>query len=119
MNVNKQIVAMCDNFYKIINFEPLEGDNITNKLIRIYQEYIFNIDLYDKEAVDSVIKLDSVLGKYISDYGFRKELQKEIVKVKVHKNAKNILKEIIDSIIKIFNDYEEYTTRVIYISRWI
>ena len=116
---NKQIVAMCENFYKIINFKPLEGDNITDKLVRIYQEYICNIDLNDKEAVESVLKLDSVLGKYINDYNFRKELQREIVKVRVRKDTKNVLKEIIDYIIKIFNNYEEYTTRVIYISRWI
>lgn len=118
MNVNKQIVAMCDNFYKIINFEPMEGDNITGKLIRIYQEYIFNIDINSKEDVESVLKLDSVLGKYIDDYSFRKELQKEIVKVKIV-DRKNIIKEFIENIIKIFNNYEEYTTRVIYISRWI
>lgn len=119
MNTNKQIVAMCKNFYKIINFELMESDNITEKLIRIYQEYIFNIDINDKSAVESVLKLDSVLGKYIDDYLFRKELQREILKVRVRKDAKNVLKEIIDNIIKIFNNYEEYTTRVIYISRWI
>lgn len=119
MNRNKQIVALCENFYKIINFEPMEGDNITEKLIRIYQEYIFNIDITDKSAVESVLKLDSILGKYINDYSFRKELQREILKVQVRRDAKNVLKEIIDSIIRIFNNYEEYTTRVIYISRWI
>lgn len=118
MNVNKQIVAMCDNFYKIINFEPMEGDNITEKLIRIYQEYIFNININNKEDVESVLKLDSVLGKYIDDYNFRKELQKEIVKVKIV-DRKNVIREFIENIIKIFNNYEEYTTRVIYISRWI
>lgn len=118
MNVNKQIVAMCENFYKIINFEPLEGDKITEKLIRIYQEYIFNIDINDQEAVTSVVQLDSVLGKYINDYGFRKELQKEIVKIRIDR-TKNVLKQFIDNIIRIFNSYEEYTTRVIYISRWI
>ncbi len=118
MNINKQIVSMCENFYKIINFEPLEGDLVTEKLIRIYQEYIFNIDINDKEAVASVLKLDSVLGNYINDFGFRKELQKQIVKVHIDR-SKNILKQFIDNIIKIFNSYEEYTTRVIYISRWI
>ena len=46
-------------------------------------------------------------------------MQKQIVQIKVKKDETNILKAIIRSIIKIFDNYEEYTTRVIYISRWI
>ncbi len=117
---NKEIIAMCENFYKIINFKPIEGDTITEKLIRIYQEYIFHININDAESIKSVKELDKALNQYINDYTFRKELQKQIVKVKIDReDSKNILKDFIKEIIKIFNNYEEYTTRVIYISRWI
>ncbi len=116
--MNKQIVEMCPNFYKIINFEPLESDNITDKLIRIYQEYLFSQDTLDEEVTDSIKQLDLIMGKYLDDYSFRKEFQKEIYNIKIKKGL-NPLKEFIKGIIKIFNNYEEYTTRVIYISRWI
>ena len=43
----------------------------------------------------------------------------QAVNIKIRKDSKNVLKEIIKSILKIFDNYEEYTTRVIYISRWI
>lgn len=119
MKENKQIVALCKNFYKITSFEPLEGDYITGKLIRIYGEYIFNIDMMNKEDLKSVVELDRVLGNYLNDYGFRKELQRKIVKIKLKRDVKNPLKEFVSHILKIFYDYEEYTTRVIYISRWI
>ena len=46
-------------------------------------------------------------------------MQKQIVQIKVQRDAKDLLKEIIKSILRIFDNYEEYTTRVIYISRWI
>ena len=46
-------------------------------------------------------------------------MQKQILEIRVKKDAKDILKEVIKSILKIFDNYEEYTTRVIYISRWI
>ena len=107
MDKNKQIIALCPNFYKIIEFRPYEEDVISTKLIKLYQEYIFRIDLDNQEDVESVIRLDKVVKKYIDDYLFRKEMQKQI------------LKEVIKSILKIFDNYEEYTTRVIYISRWI
>lgn len=119
MNVNKEIIALCPNFYKIIEFTPYEEDIFSKKLIKLYQQYIFRIDLNNKEDVESVIRLDYVISKYISDYAFRKEMQKEVPRIQVRKDAKDILKEVIKSIIKIFDHYEEYTTRVIYISRWI
>ena len=116
---NKEIVSMCKNFYKIVNFEIMEGDNITATLIKIYQEYIFNIDINNKEDVDSIIALDTILGHYIEDHIFRRELQKEIVKIKVRRNPKTMLRDIINNIIAIFNNYQEYTTKVVCISRWI
>lgn len=119
MDKNKQIIALCPNFYNIINFRPFEEDLISTKLIKLYQEYIFRIDLNNPEEVESVIRLDKVVKKYIDDYLFRKEMQKQIMQIKVKKDAKDVLKEIIKSILKIFDNYEEYTTRVIYISRWI
>ena len=119
MYTNKQIIGLCPNFYKIIEFIPYEDDIISKKLIKLYQEYIFRIDINNPEDVESVINLDKVVSKYIDDYLFRKEMQNQIVQIRIKKDAKDILKEILHSIIKIFVNYEEYTTRDIYISKWI
>lgn len=119
MYTNKQIIRLCPNFYKIIEFSPYEDDIVSQKLVKLYQQYIFRIDINNPEDVESVINLDKVISKYIDDYLFRREMQKQILQIRVKKDAKDILKEIIRSIIKIFDNYEEYTTRVIYISKWI
>ena len=74
--------------------------------------------LDSKLEESETIELDKVLGNYLKDYIFRSTLQKEIVTVKVKKDN-NIIKSLVDIIIKIFTDYEEYTTRKLYISRWI
>ena len=119
MDRDKQILEYCPNFYKILDFTPYEDDKISDKLIKLYQKYIFRIDINDPEDVESVKQLDKVVSKYIDDYMFRKEMQKQILNIKVRRDAKDLLKEIIKSILRIFDNYEEYTTRVIYISRWI
>ena len=41
MKKNKIILKHCPNFYKIINFEFLEEDSISAKLIGIYENFIF------------------------------------------------------------------------------
>ena len=119
LNINKQIISYCPNFYKIIDFTPYEDDKISDKLIKLYQKYIFKIDINNEEDIESVRQLDKALNKYIDDYTFRKEMQKQIFSLRVRKDAVDMLKEIINYIIKIFDNYEEYTTRVIYISKWI
>ena len=117
--VNKKILDYCPNYYKILAFEPYEDDKVSSKLIKLYRNYIFNIDVNNRDDVESVQELDRVLNKYIEDYLFRKEMQKQVLTIKVQHNATNVVKEIIKSLIKIFYNYEEYTTRVIYISKWI
>lgn len=118
-NVNKQIISYCPNFYKIIDFKPLEEDPIYEKLVRLYQKYIFKIDVNNEDDINTVREIDKAVGQYINDYMFRKELQKELLNIKVRRDATDVLKDIIKSIIKIFNNYEEGTTRIIYVSRWI
>lgn len=119
MNDNKKILTYCPNFYKIINFKPISYDELTDKLIRMYKEYIFRVDLNNELDIEKIKNLDEALSKYIDDYIFRKELKKEILLIKVKNDCKDILKFFIDKIISIFNKYKESSTRVIYISRWI
>lgn len=119
MNKNKQVLEMCPNFYRIINFEYFEEDMVTEKLIKIYEDFIFKADIKKEEDAKMVKKIDYVLGKYIDDNLFRRKMQKEIFNVKVTRTYKNKLRTIVESIIAIFNHYEEDTTRSIYISRWI
>ena len=73
MKRNKQILKYCPNFYKIINFEYLEGDFITYKLISVYEDFLFNSN---NDDVEMLTKLDYAINKYIDDYFFRKEIWK-------------------------------------------
>lgn len=115
--INKDILNYCPNYFNIVNFD-FQDDLVSDKLISIYKNYIFSININDKEELDKVQELDNILSNYIHDYIFRKTLKKEIVTVKINKDS-NILKSLVDAIIKIFTNYEEYTTRQLYISKWI
>lgn len=118
MNSNKEILKYCPNYYNIVNFDFQENDLISEKLVNIYKSYVFSVNIKDIEEIERVKELDRVLSNYIADYIFRSQLQKEIVSVKVKKDN-NIIRSLVDIIIKIFSNYEEYTTRKIYISKWI
>ncbi len=119
MNKNKEIINLCPNYYKIINFHPIDDDKITDKIFALYKEYIFSVNINDEASVNEIKELDYALGKYINDYSFRREVQKAIMSFKVKNGTQNILKAFIEVILKTYANYEDFTTRVIYISRWI
>ena len=91
MRKNKIILKHCPYFYKIINFEYTEDDNITSKLISIYKNYIFNIDIEKEEDLKTVEKLDFVLNKYIDDYYFRKDMKNRLLNIRVSKDPNNLI----------------------------
>ena len=118
MNKNKLVLKHCPNFYKIVNFEYLEDDRISEKLINIYKDYIFDINLDNTRDVELIEKIDVVLNKYIDDYYFRKEMQRDLLKIRV-KASDNFLRGIVEGIVTAFETYEQGYTRNIYFARWI
>ena len=118
MNNSKQIIEHCPNFYKIVNFDYFEDDNLTAFLIKVYRQYIFSVSVLDESELKKVEKLDTVLAKYIDDYIFRKTMKFELTQIRFE-NRENLLQNIIKSIVGIFEKYEEGRTRNIYIARWI
>ena len=117
MNESNEILKYCPNYYYIVNFDFNENDIISDKLLTIYKNYIFSIDVQNPEDLQKAEDLDRILASYINDYLFRSTLQKEILTVRVQRD--NFIRNLVDAIIKIFSNYEEYTTRKIYISKWI
>lgn len=118
MDKNKKVLLLCKNYKLIINADFIEGDNISIGLVKIYKDFIFNIDLDNSEDVNGAVIVDKAMAKYVNDYFFRKTMQEEITSIKFRK-TKNALLEIIDAIIKIYNRYEEDSTRKIYMAKWI
>lgn len=118
MNKNIEIIKHCPHFYTIINFEYYGDDLISEKLIDVYEKYIFSVDINNSEEVAKLEKLDSVMYKYINDYIFRKEIKKDITKVKV-KKGDNVLESIVSAIIKFFDEYELVSLKKVPTTRWI
>ncbi len=118
MKKNKQILKHCPHFYKIINFEYFEEDELSKKLLDVYEEYVFQVELENKNAVMKLEQLDIILNKYIDDDFFRKEVKAEMRRIKI-KKGEDILNAIVNWIIHVFDNYEVGYTRNIYFSRWI
>lgn len=118
MKKNKMILKHCPNFYKIINFDFFEDDYISEKLVQIYKDFIFNIDLDNDEDINMIKQMDLVINKYMEDYYFRKEMQRSMLNIRVQKTD-NLIRDIAECIINCFDSYESGYTRNIYFARWI
>ena len=118
MKKNKIVLKHCPNYYKIQNYEIDNDDYISIKLISVYEDYIFNIDTNDTEKLNKIEELDKILCKYVEDYTFRKEIKRDVLNIKI-KKGDNILESIVNSLIRLFDKYEDGYTRNIYLARWI
>ena len=118
MKKNKLILENCPNYYKIKNFDFDENDYISLKLIGIYEDYIFNIDINNNDEIKKIKEFDNILFKYINDYLFRKEVQRNVLNIKVRRGS-NIVDIIVDYLINFMDIYEDGLTRNIYFARWI
>lgn len=118
MNKNQEVLKHCPHFYTIINFEYYSDDFISEKLIDVYEKFIFSTDITKLENVNRIEKLDTILYKYINDFAFREQAKKDIIKVKV-KRGENVLETVVNAIIKFFENYETFRLRKVQMTRWI
>lgn len=118
MDKNREVLKHCPHFYTIINFEYYSDDVVSEKLIDIYQRYIFAADITKTDVIEKIEKLDAALNRYISDYCFREQAKSDIMNVKVRR-GESILESIVSAIIGFFDSYQRIYTRKVPVTRWI
>lgn len=116
---NKIVLKYCPDYFRIINEEFSELDLMTDKVIQIYQNYIFTINIKDKAQVKKVTTLNSAVARYFDDREFKTLLTNVLVSLKVPKGTKDVVDIIVSTIIKEYEKYLEGFTRNLYIPRWI
>ena len=64
---NKVILKYCPDYYRIINEEFSELDTMSDKVIEIYQSFIFSIDINVKEELKLITQLNKRVCRYFDD----------------------------------------------------
>lgn len=116
---NKVVLKYCPDYYRIINEEFNELDYMSDKIIQIFQQYIFSIDIRNKNDIKKISSLNKAIVRYFDDREFKTILTNFLLALKVPKGTKNVVSIIVDNIIEQHLKYMEGFTRNIYIPRWI
>ena len=116
---NKIVLKYCKDYYRIINEEFGELDIMSDKVIQVYQSYIFSINVKDKAAIKKVTDLNNAVARYFDDREFKTLLTNYLMGLKVSKKETNIMAYIEEAIIHEYEKYLEGYTRNLYISKWI
>ncbi len=116
---NKIILKYCPDYYRIINDEFSDYDYLTDRVIEIYQSYIFSIDVNNKAELKLVGQLNKAVARYIDDREFKTMLNNFLLSLKVSKKITNIYEYIAKEVIKEYDKYMEGFTRNLYIPRWV
>lgn len=116
---NKIILKYCKDYYRIINEEFNELDYMSDKVINIYQTFIFSINIKSKSEIKKATDLNKAIVRYFDDREFRTLLNNFLSSLKVSKRETNVIAFISNAIIKEYDKYMEGFTRNLYIPRWI
>lgn len=116
---NKIVLKYCKDYYRIINEEFNELDIMSDKIIQIFQTFIFSIDVKNKQEIKKVTELNDAIVRYFDDREFKKMLTNFLVGLKVSKSETDVVRYIVENIIKEYEKYMEGFTRNLYIPKWI
>ncbi len=116
---NKIILKYCPDYFRIINEEFNELDYMTDKVIGIYQSYIFSVNVNNKADLKLVNTLNKAIARYIDDREFKTILNNFLVSLKVSKSETDVIGYIAKKIISEYEKYMEGWTRNLYIPRWV
>ncbi len=116
---NKIIIKCCKDYYRIINEEFSEDDYMSDKVIGIYQSFIFSINAKNKNDLKKAVALNTAIARYFDDREFRTLLNSFLRTLKVSKSESNVVAFIANEINKEYEKYREGFTRNLYIPRWI
>lgn len=116
---NLEILKYCPDYYKIIEEEIMANDAVSTKIIQIFQEYTFSIDVNNKEQVNLLKKLTEAVKKYFEDDEFKKEVVNLMSTLRIKVGLENVFEFISKKIVEVYDKYCEFYTRNLYIPRWI
>jgi hypothetical protein len=117
MREKVKILTCCSHFDEIVNYDFLEDDMFTKKIIQYYQDFIFNID--EKEDNLALIKqLDEAVYKYMEDYRFAKSLRDTLDIDLVTSDNFSYLDQLMRYFIEFLGRYDEKAVTVTP-TRWI
>ena len=118
-NKNKEVVSICKNYYTIVNSEVYKNDKITQNMIKLYKDYIFNIENITVREREKMVSIDNIMYKFITDIKFKKDICDKLSKLSVPSRINNLVEYTINKILEYFEDYKDTMTRNIYMPRWI
>jgi len=114
-----EVLKYCVNYKKIINCDFSEDDLLTKKIIEIYEEYIFKVDILDKKQVKFTKELDEAIYFYISDYRFEKELKNTLDIPSIVKKSFKLKDDLLAYIVDYHKEYKLKKIEKPIVTQWI
>ena len=116
---NLEILKHCPDYYKILDNEIIEGDVTSIKIIQVFQEYTFSVDVNNEKQLKLLKDLTEAVNKYFEDAEFKKEVVNLMATLRIKVGISNVFEFISEKIVETYNKYCEFYTRNLYIPRWI
>ena len=116
---NLEILKHCPDYYKILENEISEGDATSIKIMQVFQEYTFSVDVNNEKQIKLLKDVTTAINKYFEDAEFKKEVVNLMASLRIKVGVSNVFEFICEKIVETYDKYCEFYTRNLYIPRWI
>ena len=111
------ILSKCPNYDSISNYVYLATEDIVKVIIESYQDYVFSIDIDNKEELHFLEQVNYTLDKFMADFNFAKALKEYVVK-HYEENKTSLTKELMQMMVEFTSHYEEESLKHISNTVW-
>lgn len=109
----EEVLVCCKNYDEIVNFHFSSYDFVTEKLISVYQDYLFQIDPSDAKMLQMAKQLDQIMYVYITTPNFYQFVQKS------YQMDTCLFFEDVSDIIALYHDYIKEEMKYLNQTKWI
>lgn len=107
------VLVSCKYYDFIVNYHYPSHDYLTEKIVKSYQDFLFNIDSTDSKAIKMAVQLDQVVQVYLTTKRFYQMVQNYYMK-----NTYVSFEDITD-IMALYHDYIRDEMMTISDTKWI
>lgn len=102
------VLENCTHYDDVINYTPVENDDITKELIRYYQDYVF----FNWNQSEKIKQLDIIVNEYLKNHSFYKYIQSRF------KEAGEVL-PLYDVLVNLYNNYQIEAIKKVDNTKWL
>ncbi|MDO5569182.1 MAG: hypothetical protein Q4G04_03630 [bacterium] len=115
----RRVLEQCPHYDAIVNYDYIEGDELSLSLIEWYRELVFSVNIDDENQMKVISAIDKSLSIYIKDNNYKRQIHDVISTEEISINDGDLLINLIKKIVNFTTRYQKKEVLEVEVSQWL